>query len=129
MSDVETALHWLRSTFLYIRIQKNPAYYALGSAKTLEEICVRAVDDLVANGIVEVDNNIYKSTGELKRHRGLFQPGADLHTLRSIRGSEWQLQDRSEFDSTYLALAPADDVQILSRSTNASINHDAAFES
>ncbi|GAA5999340.1 DNA helicase [Rhodotorula paludigena] len=58
ITDVESGLLWLRSTFLYARITKNPSHYALGSVKTspearLEEICVDAIKELVDSGVVD----------------------------------------------------------------------------
>ncbi|GAA5978347.1 hypothetical protein JCM5350_001135 [Sporobolomyces pararoseus] len=58
ITDVDTALRWLRSTFLYVRISKNSAFYAIAKGSKLspdarlEEICVEAVKQLVSEGIV-----------------------------------------------------------------------------
>ncbi|GAA6006352.1 hypothetical protein JCM11491_004924 [Sporobolomyces phaffii] len=58
ITDVASALRWLRSTFLYVRISKNPPFYALSKSDQvspdarLEEICVEAVAQLVKEGIV-----------------------------------------------------------------------------
>lgn len=62
ITDVESGLLWLRSTFLYARITKNPSHYALGSVKTspearLEEICVDAIKELVDSGVVDKQDN------------------------------------------------------------------------
>ncbi|KWU46356.1 P-loop containing nucleoside triphosphate hydrolase protein, partial [Rhodotorula sp. JG-1b] len=58
IQDIGSALQWLRSTFLFVRITKNCAFYGLGKdtaspEQRLEEICLRAVDQLVQSGIVE----------------------------------------------------------------------------
>ncbi|BGP46261.1 ATP-dependent DNA helicase MER3 [Rhodotorula kratochvilovae] len=58
ITDVQSGLHWLRSTFLYVRITKNPAHYAIGPGKTspetrLEEICLEAIKELVDSGVVD----------------------------------------------------------------------------
>lgn len=58
IQDVASALHWLRSTFLFVRITKNGAFYGLGKdtaspEQCLEEICLRAIGQLVQSGIVE----------------------------------------------------------------------------
>jgi replicative superfamily II helicase len=58
ITDVDTALRWLRSTFLYVRISRNPAFYAIAKGTKLspdarlEEMCVEAVKQLVNEGIV-----------------------------------------------------------------------------
>ncbi|GAA5969973.1 hypothetical protein JCM11641_000215 [Rhodosporidiobolus odoratus] len=58
ITGVPTALHWLRSTFLFIRIAKNAPYYAIANGASnpderLEEICVQAINELVNSGVVE----------------------------------------------------------------------------
>ncbi|GAA6001199.1 hypothetical protein JCM10207_007458 [Rhodosporidiobolus poonsookiae] len=58
ITDVPSALHWLRSTFLFIRIAKNAPYYAIANGASnpderLEEICVQAIKELVDSGIVD----------------------------------------------------------------------------
>ncbi|GAA5951948.1 hypothetical protein JCM21900_000099 [Sporobolomyces salmonicolor] len=58
ITNVASALHWLRSTFLFIRIAKNAPYYGIASGASsspearLEEICVEAIKELVGHGIV-----------------------------------------------------------------------------
>ncbi|GAA6062252.1 hypothetical protein JCM10212_001766 [Sporobolomyces blumeae] len=58
IDSVDSALRWLRSTFLYVRIVKNPGYYAIANGtkmspdERLEEICVEAIKELVSEGIV-----------------------------------------------------------------------------
>ncbi|KAK4053120.1 ATP-dependent DNA helicase MER3 [Microbotryomycetes sp. JL201] len=56
--SLDSALLWLRSTFLYVRIKKNPAYYSLtktnGSPDArLEAFCIEAIKDLAKHGIIE----------------------------------------------------------------------------
>lgn len=69
ITDVQTALQWLRSTFLFVRIRKDPATYALstgGAASAdaqLEELCLKAVKDLASEGIVEEGDNFISPTG------------------------------------------------------------------
>lgn len=73
IDGIPSALHWLRSTFLFVRITKNCAYYGLGMDGTspeerLEEICLSAVNELVRSGVVERDgdklagNRAFRST-------------------------------------------------------------------
>ena len=53
ITDVDTAKIWLRSSFLYQRMQHNPGYYALSleDKKTVRE----SVDDLVMQSIVQLE--------------------------------------------------------------------------
>lgn len=59
ITSVDSALNWLRSTFLFVRIQQNPSYYSLAGAEhvspatRLEQICIESVSNLVAGEIVE----------------------------------------------------------------------------
>ncbi|GAA5919935.1 hypothetical protein JCM1841_000052 [Sporobolomyces salmonicolor] len=59
ITNVASALHWLRSTFLFIRIAKNAPYYGIANGASsspdarLEEICVEAIKELVGDGIVD----------------------------------------------------------------------------
>ena len=71
ITDQETALRFLHSTFLYVRITKNPTYYAIANSTTLspdarlEEICVEAIKQLVSEGIVtEEDDESLAPNGE-----------------------------------------------------------------
>uniref|UniRef100_A0A3B3RIN2 DNA 3'-5' helicase n=1 Tax=Paramormyrops kingsleyae TaxID=1676925 RepID=A0A3B3RIN2_9TELE len=46
ISDVNVALDWIRSTFLYIRALKNPSYYlCLKNINSLAEICLITMDE------------------------------------------------------------------------------------
>ncbi|KAM0792521.1 hypothetical protein ACM66B_005190 [Microbotryomycetes sp. NB124-2] len=56
--SVESALLWLRSTFLSVRIKKDPAYYSLSKTdgspgSRLDAICIDAINDLAKHGIIE----------------------------------------------------------------------------
>ena len=53
ITDVNTAKDWLRASFLYQRMQRNPGYYALSLAdkKTVRE----SVDDLVMQSIAQLE--------------------------------------------------------------------------
>lgn len=67
--DVTSALHWLRSTFLYVRIGKNPAYYSLSNTDVspdarLERICLDAIEDLTKHGIIHREADSISSTSE-----------------------------------------------------------------
>ncbi|BGP68563.1 ATP-dependent DNA helicase MER3 [Rhodotorula toruloides] len=62
ISDIPSALRWLRSTFLFVRITKNPAFYAIPGIKStpearLEELCLEAIKELVGSGVVDEDGD------------------------------------------------------------------------
>ena len=58
--DVRTANQWLASTFLYVRLKKNPSRYQFREAveestdeELLEQLCKKDIDLLLGAGIVE----------------------------------------------------------------------------
>jgi ATP-dependent DNA helicase HFM1/MER3 len=53
ITDVDTAKNWLRSSFLYQRMQRNPQYYTLSleDKKTVKE----SIDDLVMQSITHLE--------------------------------------------------------------------------
>ena len=60
--DVATATQWLTSTFLYVRLQKNPSHYHFREGikecaddKLLEQLCQKDIDLLLGAGIVHKD--------------------------------------------------------------------------
>lgn len=76
IASKDGAVEWLRKSFLYVRIQKNPAHYRsildqagdrlVGWEKRLEEIVENAVNELCQYGLVESD-----SSGRLRSTGGL----------------------------------------------------------
>ncbi|XP_073346991.1 probable ATP-dependent DNA helicase HFM1 [Pagrus major] len=65
ISDVNMALDWIRSTFLYIRALKNPTHYGFsadsdryGIEAKLQELCLRNLNSLSAIGLIDMDEDI-----------------------------------------------------------------------
>ena len=63
--DVVTAKQWLASTFLYVRLKKNPSHYQFREGveestdeELLEQLCKKDIDLLVGAGIVEDKNKL-----------------------------------------------------------------------
>ncbi|KAJ3121270.1 Sec63, partial [Nowakowskiella sp. JEL0407] len=62
VTNMNIAISWLKSTFLYVRIKKNPSRYNLKITpystieKTLDEIFVKDLNMLLSNGLAKVDN-------------------------------------------------------------------------
>nr|XP_015210859.1 PREDICTED: probable ATP-dependent DNA helicase HFM1 isoform X2 [Lepisosteus oculatus]XP_015210860.1 PREDICTED: probable ATP-dependent DNA helicase HFM1 isoform X2 [Lepisosteus oculatus] len=70
-SDVNGALDWIRSTFLYIRALKNPSYYGFppalnkaGIEAELQELCLRNLNALSSIGLITMDEDINFKTTE-----------------------------------------------------------------
>ncbi|KAF8254053.1 putative DEAD/DEAH box DNA helicase [Wilcoxina mikolae CBS 423.85] len=60
ITNVETAKQWLRSTFLYVRLKKNPQFYKLegqsqikNSEQRLDDICEKEINLLITERMVE----------------------------------------------------------------------------
>ncbi|KAI5479633.1 hypothetical protein MNV49_003143 [Pseudohyphozyma bogoriensis] len=68
VTSVESALAWLKETFLYVRITKNPSHYSLAGKndlspeERLEEIVTTAVSSLSSEGIIDELGNRLQST-------------------------------------------------------------------
>uniref|UniRef100_A0A3P8WLM6 Probable ATP-dependent DNA helicase HFM1 n=1 Tax=Cynoglossus semilaevis TaxID=244447 RepID=A0A3P8WLM6_CYNSE len=65
VSDVNMALDWIRSTFLYIRALKNPAHYGFstdldrhGIEAKLQELCLRNLNSLSSIDLIHMDEVI-----------------------------------------------------------------------
>ncbi|XP_073448129.1 probable ATP-dependent DNA helicase HFM1 [Aquarana catesbeiana] len=65
ITDVNIALEWIRSTFLYVRTLKNPSHYGfqrgLGKAgieAKLQELCLKNLNDLSSVGLIEMDEDV-----------------------------------------------------------------------
>ncbi|KAJ7560178.1 hypothetical protein O6H91_04G117200 [Diphasiastrum complanatum] len=66
VSDVSLAIDWLKNSFLYVRIKKNPQHYGIQrglSAEQLEnklkDICLQHVNELVQFGVIQTDQYGY----------------------------------------------------------------------
>lgn len=62
ITDVSTAHTWLKSTFLFKRIQLNPAHY--GITKTLDQTWESCFDDLVERALESLENGRLVRRGE-----------------------------------------------------------------
>uniref|UniRef100_A0A3Q2DRL9 DNA 3'-5' helicase n=1 Tax=Cyprinodon variegatus TaxID=28743 RepID=A0A3Q2DRL9_CYPVA len=65
ISDVNMALDWIRSTFLYIRALKNPSYYGFsinidqyGIEAKLQELCLKNLNSLSSIDLISMDEDI-----------------------------------------------------------------------
>ncbi|XP_020606778.1 probable ATP-dependent DNA helicase HFM1 [Orbicella faveolata] len=71
ITDVSIALEWLKSTFLYIRILKNPTHYGIPEGlekksleQKLQDICLKSLNTLEKAGLIKMDDGFdLKPTG------------------------------------------------------------------
>eukprot|EP00057_Strongylocentrotus_purpuratus_P010440 XP_011664914.1 PREDICTED: probable ATP-dependent DNA helicase HFM1 [Strongylocentrotus purpuratus] len=62
IDNMDIALEWLKSTFLYIRVQKNPTHYGLPKGftqmeldKRLKELCTKDLTSLASINLIQMD--------------------------------------------------------------------------
>ena len=62
ITDIAGAITWLKSTFFFTRVRKNPAFYSFDHVtdeshldSLLQDMCIRAVNDLAREKIVTFD--------------------------------------------------------------------------
>ncbi len=60
ITDVSVALEWLKFTFFYVRVRKNPKHYKMKSEHQLEEklqdLCVTNLNALAQVGVIEMSD-------------------------------------------------------------------------
>ncbi|MEQ2185398.1 hypothetical protein GOODEAATRI_017781 [Goodea atripinnis] len=74
ISDVNMALDWIRSTFLYIRAIKNPSHYGFsanldryGIEAKLQELCLKNLNSLSSIDLISMDEDINVKATEAGR--------------------------------------------------------------
>eukprot|EP00079_Xenopus_tropicalis_P034809 XP_017948580.1 PREDICTED: probable ATP-dependent DNA helicase HFM1 isoform X1 [Xenopus tropicalis] len=96
ITDVKVALEWIRSTFLYIRALKNPAYYGfsegldkIGIEAKLQELCLKNLNDLSSLGLIKMDEEINFKPTETGKLMALYYIAFNTAKLfHTIRGTE-----------------------------------------
>nr|DBA18086.1 TPA: hypothetical protein GDO54_016376 [Pyxicephalus adspersus] len=93
ITDVNIALEWIRSTFLYIRTLKNPSHYGgldkLGIEAKLQELCLKNLNDLSSVGLIEMDEEInFKPTETGKLIASYYIAFDTAKLFYSIHGKE-----------------------------------------
>ncbi|KAK8753914.1 hypothetical protein OTU49_001812, partial [Cherax quadricarinatus] len=69
VTDLGVAVEWLRSTFLYVRVQHNPRHYKIPQnlqqaqlEDKLQEMCMREVNALARAGLIVMNEVDVKPT-------------------------------------------------------------------
>lgn len=65
--DVQGAIRWLRSTFLYIRLRQNPRHYQITGCdasidSTLEALCRKDLDSLTEKNLIQQQSTSFRVT-------------------------------------------------------------------
>ncbi|XP_058487783.1 probable ATP-dependent DNA helicase HFM1 isoform X1 [Solea solea] len=96
ISDVNMALDWIRSTFLYIRALKNPAHYGFsansdrhGIEAKLQDLCLRNLNSLSSIGLINMDEDINIKPTEAGRLMARYCVAFDtMKQFCNVAGSE-----------------------------------------
>ncbi|XP_040264677.1 probable ATP-dependent DNA helicase HFM1 [Bufo bufo] len=96
ITDVNIALEWIKSTFLYIRALKNPSHYGfpqgldkIGIEAKLQELCLRNLNDLSSVGLIRMDEEINFKPTENGKLMALYYIAFDTAKLfNCIQGKE-----------------------------------------
>lgn len=86
--DIESAKSWLRSSFLYQRVKKNPAFYAL-TEDSPDITWQERIDEVVATNVKELENS------DLVK---LAKTGTEAGKLSSTEFGEIMSKVRSWYD-------------------------------
>ncbi|KAL9959674.1 hypothetical protein ACROYT_G033017 [Oculina patagonica] len=80
ITDVSIALEWLKSTFLYIRILKNPTHY---------DICLKSLNTLEKAGLIKMDDGFDLKPTEAGRLMARYCIAYDsMKQFLQIKGTE-----------------------------------------
>ncbi|XP_034038430.1 probable ATP-dependent DNA helicase HFM1 [Thalassophryne amazonica] len=96
ISDVNMALDWIRSTFLYIRALKNPAHYGFsadldryGIEGKLQELCLKNLNSLSSIDLITMDEDINIKTTEAGRLMARYCVAFDtMKQFSQVSGTE-----------------------------------------
>ncbi|KAJ7332517.1 hypothetical protein JRQ81_014697 [Phrynocephalus forsythii] len=96
ITDVNIALEWIRSTFLYIRALKNPAHYGFppglnrtGIEEKLQELCLKNLNDLSSYDLIKMDEKFYFKPTETGRLMAWYYIAFDtMKKCFKINGTE-----------------------------------------
>nr|XP_020471702.1 probable ATP-dependent DNA helicase HFM1 isoform X2 [Monopterus albus] len=103
ISNVNMALDWIRSTFLYIRALKNPKHYGFsadldryGIEAKLQELCLKNLNSLSSIGLIDMDEDINIKPTEAGRLMARYCVAFDtMKQFSKVAGTE-NLSDLTE---------------------------------
>ncbi|CAH3171720.1 unnamed protein product [Porites lobata] len=96
ITDVTIALEWLKSTFLYIRILKNPLHYGIPEGlkkecleQKLQDICLKSLNTLERAGLIKMDDGFDLKPTEAGRLMARYCIAYDsMKQFLEIKGKE-----------------------------------------
>ncbi|XP_064798161.1 probable ATP-dependent DNA helicase HFM1 isoform X2 [Oncorhynchus masou masou] len=96
ISDVNMALDWIRSSFLYIRALKNPKHYGFstdldrcGIEDKLQELCLKNLNSLASIGLISMDEDVNIKATEAGRLMARYCVAFDtMKQFSKVTGTE-----------------------------------------
>ncbi|XP_041697631.1 probable ATP-dependent DNA helicase HFM1 isoform X2 [Coregonus clupeaformis] len=96
ISDVNMALDWIRSSFLYIRALKNPKHYGFsidldrcGIEAKLQELCLKNLNSLASIGLISMDEDVNIKATEAGRLMARYCVAFDtMKQFSKVAGTE-----------------------------------------
>ncbi|XP_065410314.1 probable ATP-dependent DNA helicase HFM1 [Chrysemys picta bellii] len=96
ITDVKIALEWIRSTFLYIRVLKNPVHYGfspgldtVGIEAKLQELCLKNLNNLSSLDLIKMDEEFnFKPTETGKLMAWYYIAFDTVKQFSTINGTE-----------------------------------------
>ncbi|XP_061412685.1 probable ATP-dependent DNA helicase HFM1 [Lethenteron reissneri] len=96
ITDVNVALDWIRSTFLYVRALKNPKYYKFAAGlskediekKLLQELCLESLNSLATYKLICMQNGYIKPTDVGRLMASYYMAFDTIKLFGTIQGSE-----------------------------------------
>ncbi|XP_075792611.1 putative ATP-dependent DNA helicase HFM1 isoform X2 [Pelodiscus sinensis] len=96
ITDVTIALEWIRSTFLYIRVLKNPVHYGfspgldrVGIEAKLQELCLKNLNSLSSLDLIKMDEEFnFKPTETGKLMAWYYIAFDTVKQFSTINGTE-----------------------------------------
>ncbi|XP_029473514.1 probable ATP-dependent DNA helicase HFM1 [Rhinatrema bivittatum] len=132
ITDVNIALEWIRSTFLYIRALKNPVHYGfptgldkVGIEAKLQELCLENLNDLSSIGLIRMDEEINFKPTDTGRLMALYYIAFDtVKQFCRINGTETlaelvtMISNSNEFSDVQLRTNEKKILNILNKDKN-----------
>ena len=83
ISNLQTAIKWLKSTFLYIRLKRNPSYYSI----KVDRSNVRRIDTVIDNYLFELcKENLNELMSTSLIEKSSFVGNSDVRLLPTANG-------------------------------------------
>ncbi|KAH3759034.1 ATP-dependent DNA helicase HFM1 [Pelomyxa schiedti] len=89
ITDIDFAINWLKSTYFYHRLQKNPKHYNIPPGDNpalltrMQELCIQDLNELSSQGLIAMDDNLNIEATERGRIMASYYVSYDTMKLFS----------------------------------------------